>query len=92
MDFDLRIEEMMTEEKEKHKCPVCGSEKIESYKSNEKMYIKCDKCGHVLSEHKYRNRDIDYRSIIPVLVGIIIFTVIFAVTIRVVSSYMGIGP
>jgi hypothetical protein len=83
--------EKMAANNEKFACPICDSKCLESYTTDNNIYIGCDKSGHIRSEHNFRGSGINYRSILSILTGMTIFTVVFAFAIKIVSAYMGIS-
>ena len=89
----MSIEEKVLQMQPKqHLCPKCGSKHLDSYKGDNKMCIRCDDCGYVILERKFIKLDIDYGPAIRAVIGVVIFTVIFAFCMRFGFQMMGIGP
>ena len=87
-------------ELKEHRCSECGSSNLESYKDDKRIYIKCEDCGtkyaiydikkipHELEQIK-NNVQHPIRSLVPTLIGILVFTLIFALFCRYISGILG---
>ena len=71
----------------KHLCPDCGSEKIESYKDETTVYLKCDSCGKTLSSHRLIRMH-HGNSAIPVVMHLLIFAILYALGTKALMAYM----
>ncbi len=87
-------------ELKEHRCSECGSGNLESYKDDNKIYIKCEDCGkkytiYDIKKIPYELEQIKYnvqhpiRSLMPFLIGLLAFTVVFALFCRYISGILG---
>ena len=88
-------------ELKEHRCSECGSGNLESYKDDNKIYIKCEDCGkkytiYDIKKKKFVTADCKRlplstlrRSLMPFLIGLLAFTVVFALFCRYISGILG---
>lgn len=88
-----------------HSCPGCGSSNLESYKDDENLIIKCENCGKVIKSRRIiplnpeirelkklkEKEESILRRVWPTFLAMMIFTVIFALAMRFIISYFGLG-
>ncbi len=84
----------------KHNCPHCGSHNLESYKDESSLYIKCEDCGKTVKTHTLKKDSKQVaelkkaegsmlKRIFPTFIGLLIFTILFALFARLIMARLG---
>ena len=84
-----------------HCCPDCGSFKLESYKDEEHVYVKCESCGKVISAHRIKKLRPEIEEVkkaeesllktaLPIFIWLSLFAVAFGFIARYITFQMGI--